>query len=145
MTYRPSNPLHGTYNVRFFGKWEMTVHLFEGVKKVRTTCHFTKTRMALHLTLLTSLSLSEIPIQISTPCSLVFLSSTLVMAMASILYSSCRSTLHQGPDSDWVRVQVALSAGSLFPSTALPAAAASFSDDWTAGLFSATFRTTCPN
>lgn len=117
MTYRPPNPPHGMYNVRFLGKLEMTAHLFESEKMVRKTHEpdiFTTTQM-IHLMFLESLSRSEIPNQISTPSIVAWLESKLVTATASILYSFCRSTIHLGPDSDLVMVQV----GSLFPSTVL--------------------------
>lgn len=108
MTYRPPNPPHGTYNVRFLGKLEMTAHLFERGKTVRETRQsgiFTTTQM-IHLIFLEPLSRSDIPNQISTPSSVARLEAELVIATASILYSFCRSTIHQGPDSDLVTVQV---------------------------------------
>lgn len=78
----------------------------------------------------------EFPIQISAP-SRPPPASVLVIITALILYTFCRSTLHQGLVSSLVKEQeLRANSGSLFPSTALPA---SEPDDWTAILFSAAF------
>lgn len=83
-----------------------------------------------NLMLLPSFVFSDSPIQISAPLRVLLPSSRFVNMMAFSLYIFCRSTLHQGLDSVWVRVQeLRVKFESLFPSTALPAAADSLVED----------------
>lgn len=86
------------------------------------------------------------PIQISAPLRVLSPSSLFVNMMAFILYFFFRSTLHQGLDSVWVRVQeLCVKFESLLPSTALPAAADSFVEDCSVFFPSAKFWRRLPD
>lgn len=78
-----------------------------------------------YLKVLPSLICNDSPIQISAPLSVLTTSFLFVIMMTLIFCTLPRSTLHQGLDCVWVRVQEYRSPKfeTLFPSTALPATA----------------------
>lgn len=93
-----------------------------------------------YLKVLPSLICNDFPIQTSAPLSVLTASFLFVIMMIFILHTFPRSTLHQGLDCVWVRVQeLCPKFESLFPSTALPATAEPLVGDWSALLSSAKF------
>lgn len=93
-----------------------------------------------YLKVLPSLICNDFPIQISVPLSVLTASFLFVIMMTLTLCTFPRSTLHQGLDCVWVRVQeLCPKFESLFPSTALSATAEPLVVDCSALLSSAKF------
>lgn len=98
-----------------------------------------------YLKVLPSLICNDFSIQTSAPLSVLTASFLFVIMMTFILRTFPRSTLHQGLDCIWVRVQeLCPKFESLFPSTALPATAEPLVVDWSALLSSAKFLRRSP-
>lgn len=96
-----------------------------------------------YLKVLPSLICNDSPIQISAPLSVLM---TPFAIMITLIFCTLpRSTLHQGLDCVWVRVQeLSPKCESLFPSTALPAPAELLVVDCSALLPSAKFMRGSP-